>query len=361
MPVAEPVTALFPPQHRAWALPVEAPLTPKALQRVSRECAQQSYDCAAAALNEDWGSRFDGRDLQRWTEKIGARLVCERDAQVRAYLCGQRIAAPQNAPALLVIGVDGGRVQMQERDAQSGSRWREDKVATLTSYIPGDGLELKPQPLLTTHVATMEKCGPFGPLVRTEAAQRGYAYAAQKIAIADCGEWIDPMLEREFPGIERIADWAHAEEYLYEAGRAAFGAESQEAKVFSEACAALLYESQVEKVLAELRQQSKRLGEPRKNDAPQHPRRKLATALGYIEKNKRYMDYARYRKNGWPIGSGNVEAGVKQFNKRVKGTEQFWSYPGVEAMLALRALLLSQDERWSAYWSRRPAYLKTPA
>lgn len=295
--------------------------------RVSRECVERSYDCAAAALNEDWTSHFDGRDLQRWTEKIGARLVCERDAAVTAYACGQRITSPDNAPTLLVIGVDGGRIQTQELDPATGSRWREDKVATITSYIPGDGEELKPQPLVTTHVATMEKCGPFGPLVRTEAAQRGYAYAAQAVAIADCGEWINALLEREFPGLERIADWAHVEEYLYEAGRAAFGAETPEAKAFSENCAGLLYESQIEKVLALLQEQHQRLGRPRKKDAPQPPRRKLLTALGYIEKNRHHMDYARYRKNGWPIGSGNVEAGVKQFNKRVKGTEQFGATP----------------------------------
>jgi len=38
---------------------------------------------------------------------------------------------------------------------------------------------------------------------------------------------------------------------------------------------------------------------------------------------------------------GNTEAGVKQFNKRVKGTEQFWSEDGVEAILCLRGLWLS--------------------
>ena len=276
-------------------------------------------------------------------------------------MCGQRIASPENPPALLVIGVDGGRVQTQEPDPQTGSRWREDKIATVTSYIPGDGAEQKPVALVTTHVATMEKCGPFGPMARTEAAHRGYAHATQTLAIADCGEWIDPLLEREFPGIERIADWSHAEEYLYDAGRAAFGAENAESKAFSENCAGLLYEGKVEQTLELLREQNQRLGKPRKNDGPQHPRRKLATALGYIEKNKSHMDYARYRKNGWPIGSGNVEAGVKQFNKRVKGTEQFWSYSGAEAVLNLRALLLSQDGRWSAYWLHRPAYLKRSA
>ena len=51
------------------------------------------------------------------------------------------------------------------------------------------------------------------------------------------------------------------------------------------------------------------------------------------------------------------EAGVKQFNKRVKGTEQFWTEAGVEPILALRGLWVSQDGRWDKHWANRPAYL----
>jgi hypothetical protein len=58
------------------------------------------------------------------------------------------------------------------------------------------------------------------------------------------------------------------------------------------------------------------------------------------------MDYPRYRRRGWPIGSGATESGGEQFSKRVKGTEQFWSLPGVETILGLRVLWLSQDDRW---------------
>ena len=49
---------------------------------------------------------------------------------------------------------------------------------------------------------------------------------------------------------------------------------------------------------------------------------------------------------------------LKQFNKRVKGTEQFWTEEGVESILALRSLWLSQDGRWNRHWETRPAYLK---
>ncbi len=65
------------------------------------------------------------------------------------------------------------------------------------------------------------------------------------------------------------------------------------------------------------------------------------------------MNYPRYRAKGWPIGSGVTESGVKLFNKRVKGTEQFWSRGGGEAILALRALRLSQDGRWDNFLLHR--------
>ncbi|MGQ9652247.1 MAG: hypothetical protein ACUVXJ_19305, partial [Phycisphaerae bacterium] len=55
---------------------------------------------------------------------------------------------------------------------------------------------------------------------------------------------------------------------------------------------------------------------------------------------------------------GGTESAVKLFNKRAKGTEQFWSVPGVESILSLRALWLSQDGRWERYWQTRPAYFK---
>ncbi|MCL2648997.1 MAG: hypothetical protein FWD61_18695 [Phycisphaerales bacterium] len=41
----------------------------------------------------------------------------------------------------------------------------------------------------------------------------------------------------------------------------------------------------------------------------------------------------------------------------MKGTDQFWSREGVEAIMALRALWMSQDQRWDRYWTNRPAYI----
>jgi len=348
--------ALFPPQLRDWQLPADVALTPQALRRVSREAASQTFDLAAAALNEDWGANLDGKQVQRWAQAVGRRLVQERNRELREALCGRPPAAPANAPVLLVIGLDGGRVQMREKDAETGSRWREDKVATVTTYTPGDGLERKPEPLVTTHLGTMEKAEMFGRLARVEAQRRGMDRAGQVLVLGDGGNWIDPVVEREFTGAVRILDYAHASEHVHDCARAVHGPESAAAVRMGERLEGWMYAGGTERVIVELEAEAQRLGPAREEDGPEHPRRVLSANAGYFRKNAKHMDYPEYRRRGWPIGSGNVESGIKQFNKRVKGTEQFWQPEGVEAMLALRGLLLAQDERWKRYWLARPAY-----
>ena len=80
----------------------------------------------------------------------------------------------------------------------------------------------------------------------------------------------------------------------------------------------------------------------------------LANHVGYFTRHAGHTDDPAYRARGWPIASGDTEAAVKQFNKRVKGSERFWSDDGVGTVLALRSLWLSQDGRWDRYWANRP-------
>jgi hypothetical protein len=138
------VAGLFPPQDRDWSLPAEVPLTPQAACRLGREAAtQQSFEPAARALSCDW--TLDGplhsEEVRRWGEALGKSAVAQRDAEVREYQLGQRPACPPNAVPLLVLGMDGGRYQSMEKDPETDSRWREEKVFTVSSYLPGDGKE----------------------------------------------------------------------------------------------------------------------------------------------------------------------------------------------------------------------------
>jgi len=334
-------------------------LTSRAARRVAREAATQSFDQAALALNEDWGTHLDGKQIQRWSEAMGCVVTLTRDAEVRAYEQGHRPEPVLNPPALLVIGMDGGRVQTREKQGENGSRRREDKVCAITSYLPGDGTkEHPPKPLVTTYIATMGDAAAFGKVVRIEAERRGLRQASTTLTMGDGGNWIDPLSAREKLHDQRIVDYYHAAEHLHGASCAALGRDAPETSALAEQLKDHLWDGETAKVIAILKEHAERLGPPQESDGPDHPRRVPANSVGYFQTHRRHMDYPTYRKKGWPIGSGLTESAVKLFNKRVKGTEQFWSVSGVESILCLRAMWLSQDGRWTRYWNTRPAYGK---
>ncbi len=344
------VTGLFPPQERAWGLDAQVGLTPQALAKVCRESATtQSFDVAAEAINEDWGTGYDGKQMQRWSEHVGEKVVKLQEAERKGYAKGKRPEGPANAPELLVVGLDGGRVQGRDKDPDTQSRWKEDKVATISSYVKGDGKERKPQRRVTTYVATMGTSQKFGTLARVEAERRGIRQAQEVVVMGDAAAWIDTIHGEHFVAHERIVDYSHAAERLWDCAEAL---EPAQHEALGERLESDLYEGRLPKLLGWLEKQVEGLGAPRASDPETHPRRVLAENLTYFQRHHPHMDYPRYRANGWPIGSGVTESGVKLFNKRVKGTEQFWNTrasDGVAAILALRSLRLSDDDRWHHY------------
>src|SRR5437762_14235303 len=94
---------------------------------------------------------------------------------------------------------------------------------------------------------------------------------------------------------------------------------------------------------------------PGEDLAATDPRRLLAEALSYLRNNTERMDYARDRRQGLPVTSSLVESLVGEFNARVKGREKFWDdAEGAEAILQLRAAVLSEDDRLERYFAQRP-------
>ena len=84
----------------------------------------------------------------------------------------------------------------------------------------------------------------------------------------------------------------------------------------------------------------------------------LGKAATYFSNNRDRMQYQDLREESWPIGSGVVESGVKQFKARVTGPGMRWSRAGAQNMLVLRAAILSGQKRFDDLWSR--AYKNLP-
>jgi hypothetical protein len=81
--------------------------------------------------------------------------------------------------------------------------------------------------------------------------------------------------------------------------------------------------------------------------------------LRYLKNNADKMRYDLYRCQGLPIMTSAVESVIKMINRRVKGSEKFWSEPGAEAILQLRADYLSETEIMSRFWLAREAHAGT--
>jgi hypothetical protein len=75
-------------------------------------------------------------------------------------------------------------------------------------------------------------------------------------------------------------------------------------------------------------------------------------ALHYFESNVDRMQYGTFRKAGYFIGSGVIEAGCKTvIGARCKQSGMFWSENGAENILALRCI--EQSREWDNFWKRR--------
>ena len=76
--------------------------------------------------------------------------------------------------------------------------------------------------------------------------------------------------------------------------------------------------------------------------------------LGYFIRNAPRMQYGTFRKAGFFIGSGVVEAGCKTvIGSRCKQSGMHWSVPGAQYVLALRCIAASG--RLDDFWKHRLA------
>jgi len=80
-------------------------------------------------------------------------------------------------------------------------------------------------------------------------------------------------------------------------------------------------------------------------------------AWGYLQKRKRHMDYAGYKRRGLALGTGVTEAACKTvFTQRLKQSGMRWHKEGGQVIVDLRVLVLSGvwDEAYQAYLGSKP-------
>jgi hypothetical protein len=210
-----------------------------------------------------------------------------------------------------------------------------------------------PKPRVRTMVATREPAQRFGEILAWAAWARGFTAAGRKAFVADGASTNWTIQKQWFSDYVPILDFIHALSYVFAAAMTGRGF-----RAGWEAYTAWIqqvWSGCVEEVIAALEVRQSELGAPEEADGETSPRCVVAAALTYLRNNKERMRYDEYRKAGLPMTSSHMESTVKMFNRRVKGTEKFWSEGGAEALLQLRADHLSDNEPLTKFWENRQA------
>ncbi len=150
-----------------------------------------------------------------------------------------------------------------------------------------------------------------------------------------------------------IVDYFHACEHLKRACDAIFGESTQRGKIQFTHYKTILKESDrgVHQIIAMLRY--------RRTRAPSAGIKAIETELTYFCNQRGRMHYACYRREGWPIGSGVVEAACKTLvTQRMKRSGMAWSPSGGQAILTLRAWIRS--DRFQRAWKILTSTYQTP-
>ena len=242
--------------------------------------------------------------------------------------------------------------------AEEPSHAEADPTATRSAEEASDQKKPRgPVRLQRTCVATLAGADACGRILSAESAQRGLDQARRKGFLGDGQSSIWLVFKQYFErlGYVPILDFIHLLSYVY-ALAMAVGQNGDVGWQLHVKWISMLWSGQAKEVLAEWRAWGVKLGVPTGQALSDHdPRRAIQRGITYLENNLDRVDYPRYRRLGLPVTSTLMESLVKEFNARVKGTEKFWNDPeGAEAILTVRASLLSEDHRFNEYFATRP-------
>jgi hypothetical protein len=202
--------------------------------------------------------------------------------------------------------------------------------------------------------ATRANSQAFGRQLAARAWSLGLFGAPRKAFLGDGQNWIWTEWERHFKAFDfvPILDFIHALTHVYAAALA--GQNQAAGWIVYQRWITWVWQGRVVDVIAELADRQRELGPPAPEDGETSPRTLVTKTLTYLQNQQSRMNYPDYRRNGLPITSAHMESTVKLLNRRVKGSEKYWTERGVEALLQLTADLLSTSQPLTEFWRTRP-------
>jgi hypothetical protein len=343
------------PACRAGHVPVDAALgfsgrrlTPGAEEVATLAGTTNSFaDAAEKFLPKMSGLRLSESTVERATEDAGARLG-------GLWAGGQTLGADADwrwnrdaaGRTVAYVSIDATGVGIQgEHGAKAEGRmaW----VGKVFNPRPEcAAAAAKPHSPSARYQAGLTGLEELGARLRRQAAQVGMDRAERWVALTDGGNGLDDFMDKNFPRAVRVLDFYHAAEHLGDLAKAYTGGDATAAESLSEPWSHQMKHEGGGAVLATL--EALDLGG--RSPAAREAHRLVS---GYVRNNLHRMDYPRYRREGWQIGSGHIEAACKTVvNQRLKQSGMRWGGGGADALCHLRALYEGETSQWDAFWER---------
>jgi hypothetical protein len=327
-------------------LGIVAGATPVLAERVGRWAVDHTQSEVRRLLAGEHGLCWSNDRLRRVLREY-RRLVVQFRAEVqterlRQWLGQAERSRGRNRP-VLAVGRDGVMVPMR------GHPYQEASAATVTVYDRGKKrlgtvyLGQMPQAkqvamteeLTALVTAVLQQCS--GPLPRL-------------VYVTDKGQAQDDYYRRVLRRMrhprqpqlrlawEWVLDFFHVCSYVSKLSEALFGGSSKNGPAW------------FRRMREWLRQRHQGVSQVLRSATQHYHRLKLSKAAeeefwkayNYLRKHSRWMAYARYRRQGLPIGSGVTEAACKTvFTQRLKRSGMRWLKESGQVIVDLRVLYLS--------------------
>ena len=328
-------------------------LSPGVRRMLAMVGQQAAFEQGRQQMESLAGLSVTTKAVERTAEAIGADIEMRQQRELEQAL-QLNLAIPLGPPIpVMYVEMDGTGVpvvgketagRMGKQDGQP-AHTREAKVGCVFTQttVDGEGYPIREEGS-TTYVGAIETAEEFGRRIYAEAWRRGWGRAQKKVVLGDAADWIWNQADLHFPDAKQIVDLAHAREHLWVVARQLYLEDAFAQRRWVMVKQAKLDRGQIENLVASLHALER-----------SHPgiAEILEKEANYFEGNKERMRYPEFRKQGFFVGSGVIEAGCKTIIGRLKQSGMSWTVRGANSIIALRSCHLSG--KFEDYWESRRA------
>lgn len=319
------------------------------LQRLMARAGSMSPSFERASEDLKIYARLEvpGRSIQRRAAVIGP--------EVQTWLGERPPEKLKQPPAVLYVSYDATGVPMTKSETKDrkgkqpdgSAKTREVKLGCVFTQIRREnGRPPERDPDSTTHIASFDESVDFGALIQQEAVLRGMAHAKKVVVLGDGAVWIWEVARVYFPGAIQILDLYHAFEHVTGLAQLLYPSE-KDAKRKAELWKKWLKNDKVDHLIRMALASA----------SGKENREEVLKAIQYFQTNRNRMLYASFKKHGYFVGSGVIEAGCKTVvGQRTKQSGMFWHVVGAQNVLSVRCAVLGR--LYDNFWKHKHAQIQ---